>query len=431
MLSRDPLGQLVGPTGASIRLWKACVVCSGRQPISAFRSAATKPSRPPSIGPGHDGDLRAVDRGDVQVPARRAGTGAAARPADSETASIAPSGSTARSAWPGGRPAGARPAARAPRPGRRRRTRRGCSRACSSGLDAPARSGCGPARTRPRRAAGWTTSVRSSSAAARVGRAGRPGRAARPGRRRHRRSPVSRSAAGRPSACSGRSSRQALVERRRGRPARAGRARPTMPGYCSPTPANRNATWRPRDRVDAAQQPARRLAAERAAAGRRLSATSDPAVLEGLAADLQRVGDVGQPGAGCRPPGGRPAGRSASVGRGRRCAPTPAAPGSGGRLVARPAPSSRARRLLDDHVHVGAAHAERVDARRSAAGRRRSGHGGQLGVDVERAVVEVDLRVRGWCSAGWPGSARSRSASDGLDQPGRRRRPGRGGRCWS
>src|SRR6185295_15805799 len=117
-----------------------------------------------------------------------------------------------------------------------------------------------------------------------------------------------------------------------------------------------------------------------------IAAEHQAALLEALAADLQRIGDVRE----------RQLGTSAEVlqegGRGARER----------RLAARrerqrlPAvhdrPWPRRRRLLEHQVRVRAAEAERADAGapRYAGGGPRT----ELGVDVDRARGEVDLGVR-------------------------------------
>src|SRR6185295_9261363 len=61
-------------------------------------------------------------------------------------------------------------------------------------------------------------------------------------------------------------------------------------------------------------------------------------------------------------------------------------PGTGG------AAELRLRRLFQNHVGVGTAHAEGADA--GPPGRAGSLPFAGVGIDVERAVLEIDLRVR-------------------------------------
>ena len=91
-------------------------------------------------------------------------------------------------------------------------------------------------------------------------------------------------------------------------------------------------------------------------------ATSARRCAKRRAAHLQRVRHVGQLRSGA-PPDARPAGRAAAPAP-PRCAPR--APASARAALARP--GWRLGRLLQHHVRVGPADAERADARRGAAG---------------------------------------------------------------
>ena len=106
---------------------------------------------------------------------------------------------------------------------------------------------------------------------------------------------------------------------------------------------------------------------------------------EGAAAEVEGVGHVREARLRVRRQvPGEPVGRGFQGGRGP-CREDQHLPGP------RRPRGRRLRRLLQDHVGVGAAHAESVDASAPGTVSRLPGHG--CGVDEERARGEVDLRV--------------------------------------
>ena len=147
--------------------------------------------------------------------------------------------------------------------------------------------------------------------------------------------------------------------RRRGTPARSAYSARPMPAYCAPWPGNSNTALR---RARAAIAPLARVggSASRSAAtacGRRRRRRRTARCAKRLAADAQRVGDVGERRRrdalrGARP-GAAAAAASAAGVRADSCSSCGPRAGVGRRAQ---------RRFLDDHVRVGAADAEGADA---------------------------------------------------------------------